>query len=59
MTDQILTKSPDALAAFLRGLSELSYRHGLAIDEHGIVFVMESDDYERTYALVSDYLHFE
>lgn len=36
---------------FLLDLSEVSYRHGLAISDSGIVHVMELEDYELRYFL--------
>lgn len=48
-----------AIDSFLKELSEISYRHGLAIGDRGEVFLMEEDDYESRYYLQSgDYLGF-
>lgn len=37
------------LAAFLRDLSEVSYKHGLAVGDDGEIFIMEEADYESCY----------
>lgn len=48
-----------AIEQFLKDLGEASYRHGLAINDQGLVFVMEPEDYERRYHLnEGDYLTF-
>ena len=36
---------------FLLDLSEVSYRHGLAIADSGLVHLMEPEDYELRYFL--------
>ncbi len=37
------------LAAFLDALTELSRRFSLGITQEGVLFELESDDFERTY----------
>lgn len=39
---------------FLLDLSEVSYRHGLAVGSEGVVFVMEGEDYSMRYRLSCD-----
>ncbi len=38
------------LEQFLSAISEVSYRFGLAVDENGIIYRMEPEDYERRYS---------
>lgn len=47
------------IEAFLKDLSNVSYRYGLAIGELGEVYLMECDDYESRYYLTEgDFLRF-
>lgn len=36
---------------FLLDISEASYRHGLAVDHGGTVYIMEGEDYSLRYRL--------
>jgi hypothetical protein len=51
-TDQHFTAQKPAVdtAAFERDLTELSRRHGIGIAGSATLFVMEPDDYDRTYS---------
>lgn len=42
-------KPSGVVIQFLKDISELSYKHGLGIGQDGVIFVMEADDYERSY----------
>jgi hypothetical protein len=39
----------EEIDAFLKDLTELSHRHGLGIAGKPVLFIMEKDDYTRTY----------
>lgn len=49
MEHQQIDVSADALGAFLNELGELSRRYGLAITEGATLFLMDDDDYVRSY----------
>lgn len=42
--------SEEKLNMFLCELTELSLKHGLGINEGGVLYELESDDYERHYS---------
>jgi hypothetical protein len=46
------------LPGFLRELTEVSRRYGLAIAGPAVIFEMESDDYERAYRCEHDKAEF-
>jgi len=46
--------SEEKLNAFLGELTELSLKHGLGINEGGVLYELESDDYERRYSCDSE-----
>jgi hypothetical protein len=46
--------SNERLNIFLNDLTELSLKHGLGINEGGVLYELESDDYERRYSCDED-----
>ena len=44
----------EKINAFLAELTLLSVKHGLAINQNGDLWEMESDDYERKYSCDND-----
>ena len=46
-----LASTDEKIAQFLEELTRLSLRHGVGIAGKPILFMMESDDYERLYKI--------